>query len=399
MHSFLILLFSLFACGAVHAAALTEADAVKRGMAQPDIVALLDARRGIAAGNAASAGRWANPEIEYSREALDLPGGVSEDRFLWIRQRLNIAGVHGLERDAAARLRVAEDARTEFAAREIAADIRALFYETLATDARAQVLAAWHERLQELVTAVTNRATAGDASRYDQLRLERELALIRGEMLDAKAKAESARDRLFSLIGGEPVALQGYLLPPSMDAAVVTDVLTSHPLLKALDAEAGSAVLSAKAARREAWPELTVGVGRREFAEPGFDDGNVLSLGVTVPLFDRGTGEARAADSRARRLTAERALTEARLAADTRATVRALEARREAALALKNVGVAEPDSLAAIAESAYAAGEIGVMELIDAHRTELAAHRESVDRALAARDAYIELQLLRGEHP
>lgn len=400
MQRSLTLLILCFAVGPVHAAVLTEAQAVMRGLSQPDIHALLDARRGVAAGNASAAGRWSNPEIEYQRETLDLPGGASEDREFWVRQRLNFAGVRGLERDAAARLQVAEDARTEWVAREIAADIRVFFYESMTADANAKVITDWHERLAGLTAAVANRVAAGDASRYDQLRLERELALVRGELLAAQATAASARDRLFSLIGGEPGALHGRLLPPAMDDSVLVTVLANHPLLSALDAEAGSATLSARAARREAWPEVTVGVGRRGISEPGFNgDGNAISLGVTIPMFSRGTGAARAASSRARRLAAERALAESRLAADTRATLRALEAHREGALALRSVGATESDSLAAISERSYAAGEIGVMELIDAYRTELAAHRESVERALAARHAYIQLQILSGDYP
>lgn len=400
MQRSLTLLILFIAAGTVHASVLTEAEAVMRGLSQPDIHALLDARRGVATGNASAAGRWSNPEIEYTRETLDRPGGTSEDREFWVRQRLNLAGVRGLERDAAARLHVAEDARTELVAREIAADIRLLFYKSMTADAKAKVIADWHSRLESLAAAVANRVAAGDASRYDQLRLERELALVRGEMLDAQATAESTRDRLFSLIGGETSALQGRLLPPPMDDAVLADVLTNHPLLTALDAESGSATLSARAARREAWPKVTVGVGRRDVSEPGFDaDGNAISLGVTIPLFNRGTGEASAASSRAQQLAAERAITESRLAADMRATLRAIEAHREGALALSSVGATESDSLAAIAERSYAAGEIGVIELIDAHRTELAAHRESVERALAARNAYIQLQLLTGDHP
>jgi len=52
---------------------------------------------------------------------------------------------------------------------------------------------------------------------------------------------------------------------------------------------------------------------------------------------------------------------------------------------------------AVIAEDAYQAGEIGVMELIDAHRADLAAQREAIQRARAARDSLIELQFLGGE--
>jgi outer membrane protein TolC len=358
---------------------------------------MLAARLDVAEGNAAAAGRWANPEVEFSQESLDLSAGDSEERFFWIRQRLNVAGVHGLERDAADRMRTAEAARIEFSQREIARDIRRLFYEALAAEQESQTINAWRGRLAELTSSVERRAAAGDASRYDHLRLARELALIRGQALDLEAAVESARDRLFSLIGGQPAALDGTLLPPSADGQAAADVVAGHPLLNALEAEASSVALSAKAAAREGWPEITVGVGRRELDQPGGDaDGNLVMLGVEVPIFDRGDGKQYAAESRARRLRAERALAANRLAADARSVQREIRARRDAVSLLQADGE-NPYSLSIIAESAYAEGEIGVMELIDAHRADLAAALEANARAQAARESYIELQMLRGD--
>lgn len=387
----------LLANGPAFTQALTESEAVARGLAQADIRAVLAARLDIAEGNVDAAGRWSNPELEYSQESLDLPGGESEERSLWIRQRLNVAGVHGLERDAAERMQLAEAARTEFAKREIVRDIRRLFYRALAAEQESQTISAWRSRLEELTVAVERRVAAGDASRYDHLRLARELALIQGQAFDLAAAAESARDRLFSLIGGQPARLGGTLLPPASGAAAAADIVADHPLLDALDAEAASATLSARAAAREAWPEVTVGVGRRELEEPGRDaDGNLVMLGVEVPLFDRGDGKQYAAESRARRLRAERALTVNRLSAEARSIVREIRARRDAALLLQPADQ-NPDSLSGIAESAYAEGEIGVMELIDAHRADLAAQREAIARAHAARESYVELQMLRGD--
>lgn len=374
---------------------LTEADAVQRGLERPEIVDLLAARREAAAGREEAAGRWANPEIEYSREEADVTGGSVEDRYLWVRQRFNIAGVHGLERDAATSQRLAEDARADLERREIAAKIRRLYYQAVAAEREAAAVEGWYGRLAELVTVVGIRAQAGDASRFDALRLERELSLVRGDTLDAQAGADTARDRLFSLIQASPDALTSELLPPEARSVDVSGVLANHPLLLALDAETRAAELSSEAEDRRSWPEVTLGVGRRELDEPGeTGDGPLVAVGVEIPVFDNGSGEAKAESARARRLQAERALVESRLAADTRAVIRELAARREAALAISHdIG----DSLASIAERAYDAGEISVLELIDAHRTELASRREAIRRAHAARESYISLQMMRGD--
>lgn len=375
---------------------LTETEAVQRGLAQPDIATLLGARRDAAAGRAEAAGRWDNPEVEYSSEALDLDGGTAEERYLWLTQRFNIAGVHGLERDAAASELLAENARIDLQRRELAAEMRRLYYAAVAAAREARAVSRWRDRFAVLVDAVANRVLAGDASRFDALRLEKELALVSGEALDTRARAESAADRLFSLIGAEPAPLASGLLPPPAETVQVADVLAAHPILQALEQEGRAASLSAEAAERRSWPELTLGVGRREFEDPEISaDGQLLSLGVEVPMFDNGSGEARAQSARSHQLMAERALLETRLAADTRALLRELRARREAALVAR--GASSAGSLIGIAESAYEAGELSVLELIDAHRTELSTQREAVRRARSARESYIKLQLIKGE--
>lgn len=387
----------LLSSGSAAAQSLTEAVAVERGLAHPDVRALLEARRAVNAGNVLSAGRWANPEIEFSRETLDAAGRASEDNFLWIRQRINVAGVKGLERQSAVHQRMADDARVDLIEREIAADIRRLFHSALAANREVEVRGVWHARLLEIAVSIRERVRAGDVSRYDRLRIEREVALVEGAMYAARARYEASRDRLFSRIGGGDESLAGTLLPPAVESELIADQLASHPRLMSLAAEAESAAIAANAASRERWPELTLGVGQRDLSQPGANgDGDLYMLGVEVPLFDRGDGKRRAADSRARARRAAYAIAADGLAAELRASIILLNARRDAALLL-GPDASAAASLADIAESAYDAGEIGVMELIDAHRADLQIQTDYVSRALEAREAYIQFQLIRGQ--
>lgn len=378
------------------AATLTEAQAVRRGLSHPELQAMQKSSVGEALGASAAAGRWPNPEIELGRERVDGSGGRSEETDVWIRQRLDLAGVRARERDAAQALVVAARARTEMVDRERARDIRRRFYDALAADALLGLAVDWRDRLDVLVTAAAQRVDAGDASRYELLRLQKELSLVKAELLERQAAAESARERLFALIGGEPAGLSGSLLPPATDHGLAPGLLADHPLLRALDAESDSAQLSADAAARRAWPALTLGTGWRSVDEAGHSaDGGIFIVGVEIPVFDRGTGQRDAAASRARRSTAERRLAERRLAADARAAAGELEARWSGALLLSEHESEETPFLS-IAEAAYAAGEIGVAELIDAHRSELTVARERIERSRLARESYIELQYLGG---
>ncbi|ROQ17064.1 outer membrane protein TolC [Marinimicrobium koreense] len=378
---------------------LTEQEAVQLGLQQPEVVARWDAHIDIAEGQLESAGRWANPEIEYSRETLELPSGDSEENTWSIRQRLNLAGVPGLSREAARHQYRASGLRNDQARREWAANIRQHFYQALAAQREAELIADWHRRLTELTTAIEQRVAAGDASRYDHNRLRQELALLEGERLNTRANATSARDRLAQRIGDDQRPLAGRLLPPTHNPVNASAVAQS-PLMQALSAETESAEVRAEAAQRQRWPELTLGVGRKEVVEPGFQaEGNVISIGVEIPLFDRHSGQARTQRGRAQQQRAELALARAELRTRLRALQRDLSAERASAQALQESINAPTASLSDIAESSYAAGELSIAELIDAHRSELNTRRALIQRELEARTTFIQLTLLTGETP
>lgn len=373
---------------------LSEEQAVQQGLAQPRVITLIEARRAAAEGVASSVGRWENPELEYSEESLELPGNDGSDQFVWLRQRFNVAGARGLERRAAMRNLDGQYARIDLERRALVREIRDLYYDAVAARQRLDAKRNWHDRLNQLVDAVKARQRAGDAARYDAVRLRQELALVSARVLEARAELESARETLFDLIDAEPVDLTGGLLPPEA-SAFPAQGLEGHPTLRALRAEASSADTRAQAARRDAWPDVTLGIGRREFKEGEIDaEGGLIAIGVEVPLFNRNQGEFRSAESESRALRAEASLVRSRLQARVGEARRLLEVRRAAVHDLKRETAAQSDSLSAMAEAAYAAGEIDVMALIDAHRTELAMASEITALARAARAAYIQLQYL-----
>lgn len=380
-------------------AELTEASAIERGMAQASVEELFEAQLDQARGAQDSAGRWANPEVEYSRENLDLPSGRSEESSWWLKQRLNIAGVKGIERDAALQSLEASEANVDLQRRQWRAQIREQFYESLAAQMRTDVLANHHRRLEQIALMIEQRVDEGDASRYDQLRIAQEVARAQSLYGEAKAKQQAERQQLFALTGGAPEPLTGDLLPPQLEPSEQASIpsLEQHPQLQMLAAREQSASLSAKAARRESWPEVSLGLGRKTLDEPGLSaEGNAIALSVEIPLFDRNRGEAQREHGRAREYAADLALTRHRLRARQQALYTTLAAQRESALAFRQASQAGENSLSAIAETSYQAGELTIIELADAYRTELDTQQAYLDSARAARSTFIEIQELEG---
>lgn len=378
--------------------ALTEPEAVERGLNVPAYRDWVEGSRREARGRTAATGLWSNPELEYSEESLDVPGD-STDRFLWLRQSVDIAGVNSLRREAARESEGVTEADIEAAKRERKAQIRTAFYRALKARRRVEAIEHWHGRLIELANAVRERFRAGDVSRFDHLRLEREKVLLQGRLASARAELGATRKRLFGLLESAPRPLAGELLPPKPPpAARAVESLHGHPQVRALLAGAQSDRLRARAAGRETWPDVTLGVGRRELEEAGASlDGNVFSVGVEIPLFDRGDGRESAARASASAKSARLTLARSRLRADLEGTLVEFRTRRGAALALEEQFESGGESLSEIADASYQAGELDVMGLIDAHEAELDLRLESIELSHAARQAAIEFQRLTGD--
>ena len=381
--------------------ALTEQEALQRGLSDPDVQRRFEAQQTQAQAQLKASGHWDNPSLEYSREDLDLQQGTSEETTIWLRQRINIAGVHGLEKKAAKFSLTASNYSQELERRDLTLRLRTAFYHTLAAQQKLSAVDGLKTRLQQLTSAVQRRADKGDASRFDALRINQELAVIGSDYSIAHADYSTQQSTLFALMNAPAESLEGRLLPPATTLSAV-DVV-QHPQLQALSAQQRSAETRAKAEQRSRWPELTLGVGQKELSEPGVNlDGNTFSVGIEIPLFDRGQGHGQVAQSQAYQLRADQSILLRQLRAKKQSLENALRSHLQSAteLAILNSSESthpEQSSLSNLAELSYQGGELSVMELLDAYQSDLATTQHLIDLSLQARLAFIQLQHLNGE--
>ncbi|MFB6260789.1 MAG: TolC family protein, partial [Thiohalorhabdaceae bacterium] len=156
--------------------------------------------------------------------------------------------------------------------------------------------------------------------------------------------------------------------------------------------------LEQRAAGRAWFPDVTVGLGVTTVDQPGADgSGSLLELSVPLPAFDR--GQAKAAEAGARRTRAEARYR--RLLHQARAEVSGLwRQTREldaATTEFRDQALAKSREVTEIAESAYRAGELGILELLDAYRGQLDARLRALAMARAARSSWIDLARTAGD--
>jgi cobalt-zinc-cadmium efflux system outer membrane protein len=381
---------------------LDEEEAVRRALARPALADELRARVDLARADEIAARRWPNPEAAWSHEQVRTDGATAREDVAMLSQRFDLSGRRGLRGDAAARRVEAAGAEVALSRLDVEAEARRAFADALAAERRAAIVKLAAERLEGVAAAVSRRAATGDVASYDRRRVERERLTVLAR-LDVEAGALArARARLAVLTGAPdplaPFALKGELTPSAPPAlATITERLPARPDLRALELEARSGELEARAAGRWFIPEVELGGGLKSVdAGAGRDSGFVAGLTVPIPLFSRDQDERLRGDARTRAARGRLSL-----ALDAaRGEVAGLhgEASRLAGAAARHreTGAADPAALLRAAEAAYRGGEAGVLELIDAYRAALDADLSLVELEWAARRARIDLDRTSG---
>ena len=297
--------------------------------------------------------------------------GVSEIIDVWSKRG---AHIRAAEKGVLLRRLLVEDAL-----RDITQTVRSAFNEVLREQSERQLSRDMRDRYAETVRLSHARFSAGEISEAEFRKIELEGLKYQTDVVQAEAEYDCSRQRLASLLAfpslsdlPEPLVAEE---PP--DAPLSVPVLTQKALEMRPDVRANAAAKayagsSLTAAKRDALPDIAVGVGYTHSAFLASGD-NPNSLGLTVslplPIFDRNQANIGRAELDIRRAAndAERIELEVRL--DVADTARRVERAKSLLAIFKGGGMLErADSLLRVAETSYKAGAI-LLELLEAQRT------------------------------
>ena len=352
--------------------------------------AVLDANRAAAKAAVLQAQTIANPEVEFEGGQGRPRNGDSTEAIgrITLRQRLELPGKRSSRVNAAeAGMTVAE--QDAFA---LNMDLEAMVREAIADDASASMGSAQALKAVELATqiaeTVQHRVAAGEGDRGDALRaeLDRRQASITADQRHQAAVA--ARRALQAVCGGGlpdtftiTDAWEGSWNPTREEVLVATE---HHPRVerqRALRAQRLAEVRREEASGR---PDVTVGA----FAGRATDATEVgLTVAVDLPVWNRNQGGIAAAQADLQRSDAE-AEADRRL---LRQSIESAWATYQAAMSLRDRLITEVEPMTAellkLRLNAYATGDIGLLDVLDARRTsqaiadDLLASRSEVARA------------------
>jgi outer membrane protein, heavy metal efflux system len=381
--------------GSVHAQELTDSQLIE--LILRDGTQARAIRAGVEVTRREQAARtlFPNPGVAYSREWA----GFTE--FFQVEQPLPIFGTRAALTRVGAAATTAAEAERDARLWQLRAEAQTLVARLLAEQERLEATQSSIREIERIIGRLRIREQEGEGSRFDRLRAEQELAEARQISLDAAAAVAEARAAIASVLseGVRVMRVTGPLYVdrtlPSLDT-LQSRAATGRADLRALDSASNRFRLEASAARRARLPAPTVLAGvKRADTGDGRESGGLLGINVIVPLFDTGRREASRWLAEQERVDAERTFITQSIRAQVTAASEVIALRQDA---VRAVDAASPaDELARIAEVAYTEGEVGILELLDAHRTAARARVRAIDMRLAARLAQVALERAVGD--
>ena len=323
------------------------------------------------AGLAYQAAAYPNPTASASYEPLSSGDASYSESYFNLSQRIEWPTTRSARREAAGQIALAAVARLTADSARLAMSLKEAYVEALRAEHTAQVL----DRVTAVFRAAEGNAQErlqeGDISQYDVRRIAVERARYESGRATAELEASAARRTLAALAAPESDDLELAPAdtlagpPPTIDASgILAAAIERRREVAAATASLDAARAEAAVTRRERIPDLTATGGYKRQSD-GFS-GAFLGLSIPLPLWDRRGGQVQAADARVAAAEARLALTQRQVESDVR---RALETYRmfaERAELLSIDAAGDAADLLEIAQVAYEAGEMDLIELLDA---------------------------------
>lgn len=323
-----------------------------------------------AAALARQAAAYPNPELAATHEPLSGDGRNYSESYLNVSQRLQWPGTRRARQSAADRIAAAATARLAADSARLVFEVKEAWIGAALAERSAALLARVTAVFREAERRAEERLREGDISAYDRRRIAVERLRYENYLADATLGAASARRTLALLVLPEsdelevgPADTLGVVPPPIDRDQLIADAMARRSEVAAAAAELEAAQAAGRGARSGRIPDLTATGGWKRQSD-GLS-GAFLGFSIPLPLWDRRAGDVEAADARVAAAAARLAQAERQVRNDV---ARALLAHEAAVARIAMLGdpQAQAADLLSIAQIAYEAGEMDLVQLLDA---------------------------------
>jgi len=326
---------------------------------------------------------WSNPQLSYSRQNLNndqLTGTDGPADTLVLTQAIELGGKRGARIDRAEQLVRLRELEWAQARADIAAETRRRFVDAMLANARLTIERDLLVVSEQTAHAAQEKVRAGKVPPIEYTKAAIHLTSARAQQAQTLRERDTALQRLgllwadsesnFTIDDG---ALAIDLNLPSL--SVLQSQLATSPQWQYSEANLAQRDAELNLAQAQAYPDLSLSIGRTTFSDLN-ESSDQVGISFNVPLFDRNQGgkaEARLkrneaqAESQLRHRESELALNDLHR--------HLLISQSEIAVLRKELLPAADDVYRATLV-AYSAGKLGILDVLDAQRTNSDLHQQ-----------------------
>ncbi|MEO8479730.1 MAG: TolC family protein, partial [Gemmatimonadota bacterium] len=268
------------------------ADAVRSAQSANPMLAAERLAADAAAERIRPAGTLPDPQLTLGLMNRPLSGFGTGERMTMNQVQLSQVvpwpGKLALARERAERLASAESLSAAEAEVGLVAQVTARYYELAAIDRTVTILERTRDLLRDFFDVSQTMYAVGQSPQQDVLQAQVAVAQMTEELTVMRQNRVATMARFNALLGQVAEAPVGSLdLPPIGGALPEIDSLMglarlARPALLAAEERRRAAEVSVRAATRERYPDLMVGVAYGQ--RPQFDDMASLMIGLNLPL-------------------------------------------------------------------------------------------------------------------
>lgn len=348
---------------------------------------------------------WPNPELGLDNQPSGDPGSLDrvKETTLVLTQQIPLFTYPSLRAQAAHGVAASEGKRSEAASRWRLA-VRQAYAETLLRQEEMAAIETALSSCRAMRDLMAQRKLHGDASGLEEVRVGLELeALI--DRYEAVRESLVEAKRALLAASGVPAPGGDWAVQPiaetapldlSLDGAREL-ALKARGLLRERRAQRELSLAERREATASSLPELSLFAGYKRAEDPLVSDrGLVWGFGLSIPIFDRGQHRRAAAAAKVSEADIRARLAEAEVLLEVESSFARYARIRERSEAYERGVFAKAGRIAETAYLAFEAGEMTLLEYLDAVRTALDAHLRRSDLRAAYTKARIALEAATG---
>lgn len=367
--------------------ALGQPMTIERALSQVDQIGeLQESNQALVQGleaRAEAAARWPGPGI--SAEWIAVPDRESELEVT-VGQSLPVDSAPSLASEALAEEARAAGFSAEARIQEYKGEVAGVFYGAIFQRERLAVLEERAAAVERTGGFLQRRQAAGDASLFEVERVDREVRRLELRIDREKASIQQTYDTLSALLQSEVDGVDGQLGVETCGGKAAVP-----PRIAAQQAEVEAAMTRVRAAEKTWIPEVGIEAGWilafNELDESA--NGYILGLSLGLPLWASSDLAVEAAEAEVVAGRADAALIQRRIDRLARSSAELCRALQNNAQSIREA-IPKTRKLLERAESGYQAGELSLLELLDAQEAVLEDRLDLIETQFKARRAQIE---------